>query len=192
MLNRFFKYESYLISSILSCTSIYYLSNLQEGFSTLQKVKGVDGTFIIVNALINNGITAVYFLLAAIILLLSGPIKRRFLEFFPNVIALFGSFLPFLLLPAADILATYIGVPLIVLGIGITISLFSLANLRTAFSITPQAKYFVSSGIYSFIRHPMYLGSIISIVGLIVLKSTVIALVVGAICIILQISRARS
>jgi protein-S-isoprenylcysteine O-methyltransferase Ste14 len=49
---------------------------------------------------------------------------------------------------------------------GLTWSLWSLRTLGRSFSVLAQARVVVNSGPYRFVRHPLYLGEIISAVGL--------------------------
>jgi protein-S-isoprenylcysteine O-methyltransferase Ste14 len=55
----------------------------------------------------------------------------------------------------ADILAT----------IGLAYSVWGLAYLRRSFSIVPEARRLVMGGPYSFSRHPVYLGEIVTVIG---------------------------
>ena len=74
--------------------------------------------------------------------------------------AIAASFLPGgghrdgLVLPA-DILAT----------IGLAYSVWGLAYLRRSFSIVPEARRLVTGGPYRFSRHPVYLGEILTAIG---------------------------
>jgi protein-S-isoprenylcysteine O-methyltransferase Ste14 len=49
---------------------------------------------------------------------------------------------------------------------GLLLALWSLLALRFAFSIAPEDRGVISRGPYHFIRHPMYLGEILSLLGL--------------------------
>lgn len=75
--------------------------------------------------------------------------------------AMAASFLPgggrhdWLVIPA-DILATF----------GLAYAVWGLAYLRRSFSIVPEARRLVTGGPYSFSRHPVYLGEIITAVGI--------------------------
>jgi protein-S-isoprenylcysteine O-methyltransferase Ste14 len=75
--------------------------------------------------------------------------------------AIAASFLPggerrdALVLPA-DILAT----------IGLAYSVWGLAYLRRSFSIIPEARRLVTGGPYSLSRHPVYLGEIVTAIGI--------------------------
>ena len=61
---------------------------------------------------------------------------------------------------------------------------------RQAFSVTPQARFLVTAGPYSVIRHPMYLGNIISLFGLALLIDSPVAIALFFVCSGLQVWRA--
>ena len=56
----------------------------------------------------------------------------------------------------ADVLAT----------VGLAYSVWGLAYLRRSFSIMPEARRLVTGGPYSISRHPVYLGEVITAVGI--------------------------
>ena len=56
----------------------------------------------------------------------------------------------------ADILAT----------VGLAYSVWGLAYLRRSFSIIPEARRLVTGGPYSLSRHPVYLGEIVTAIGI--------------------------
>jgi protein-S-isoprenylcysteine O-methyltransferase Ste14 len=62
---------------------------------------------------------------------------------------------PSLVLPA-DLLATA----------GLAYAVWGLAYLRRSFSIIPQARRLVTGGPYAFSRHPVYLGEIVTAIGI--------------------------
>jgi protein-S-isoprenylcysteine O-methyltransferase Ste14 len=62
-------------------------------------------------------------------------------------------------------LALEISDVLVILGVGL--SIYSLLFLRFNFSIMPEARKMISHGPYSIVRHPIYLGEIISGAGLV-------------------------
>jgi protein-S-isoprenylcysteine O-methyltransferase Ste14 len=49
---------------------------------------------------------------------------------------------------------------------GLLLVLWSLLSLRRAFSIAPEDRGIIMRGPYRFIRHPMYLGELLSLLGL--------------------------
>jgi protein-S-isoprenylcysteine O-methyltransferase Ste14 len=84
-----------------------------------------------------------------------------FIAFTGTFSALASSILPggerreWLALPA-DIVAT----------LGLAYSVWGLAYLRRSFSIIPEARRLVTGGPYSFSRHPVYLGEIVTAIGI--------------------------
>ena len=81
------------------------------------------------------------------------------------------------------------GLALAVFGLlFLTISRVQLGN---AFSVTPQARMLVTRGIYSRVRHPVYVFGAIVITGLILYLRQPIFLLVLLVLVPLQIVRAR-
>src|SRR6266705_384468 len=84
-----------------------------------------------------------------------------FIAFTGTFTAIAASFLPggerrdALVLPA-DIIAT----------IGLAYSVWGLAYLRRSFSIVPEARRLVTGGPYALSRHPVYLGEIVTAIGI--------------------------
>jgi protein-S-isoprenylcysteine O-methyltransferase Ste14 len=84
-----------------------------------------------------------------------------FIAFTGTFSAIGASFLPggsrhdLLVLPG-DILAT----------LGLAYAVWGLAYLRRSFSIIPEARRLVTGGPYAFSRHPVYLGEIVTAIGI--------------------------
>jgi protein-S-isoprenylcysteine O-methyltransferase Ste14 len=84
-----------------------------------------------------------------------------FIAFTGTFSAIVASFLPgggrheWLVLPA-DLLATA----------GLAYAVWGLAYLRRSFSIIPEARRLVTGGPYAFSRHPVYLGEILTAIGI--------------------------
>ncbi len=74
---------------------------------------------------------------------------------------------------------------------GLALSLWALWHLRSSFSILAEARTVVRSGPYRFIRHPLYLGEAITMLGLCLLQGTVSALCLWAAVNLFQVVRAR-
>lgn len=74
--------------------------------------------------------------------------------------------------------------------VGTAFSVWSMAHLSRAFSVLPQARHVVSSGPYRFVRHPLYLGETVALLGLALTLAGVWPLVVVALVIAGQIYRA--
>jgi hypothetical protein len=72
---------------------------------------------------------------------------------------------------------------------GAGLVLVTLFHLRRAFSVTPQARTVVQSGPYGYVRHPMYVGNILTMFGLALLIGTPAAFLIAASNCVLQIFR---
>jgi protein-S-isoprenylcysteine O-methyltransferase Ste14 len=83
----------------------------------------------------------------------------------------------------------WIGLLLTLLGYGV--SLWALWHLRGAFAIMAEARRTVTSGPYRYIRHPLYLGEMLTLLGLCLMIGTGIALLFWVTFTALQLTRAR-
>jgi protein-S-isoprenylcysteine O-methyltransferase Ste14 len=87
--------------------------------------------------------------LAVILIAFTGTFSAIGASFLPG-----GTRRDLLVLPA-DVLAT----------LGLAYSVWGLAYLRRSFSIIPEARRLVTGGPYRFSRHPVYLGEIVTAIG---------------------------
>ncbi len=74
---------------------------------------------------------------------------------------------------------------------GFTMLTIARIQLGNAFSFTPQANMLVTRGLYSLVRHPVYIFSLVGIAGLALYVRMPLLFVFIAIAIPLQIVRAR-
>jgi protein-S-isoprenylcysteine O-methyltransferase Ste14 len=81
------------------------------------------------------------------------------------------------------------GLLLTVLGYGV--GLWALWHLRGSFAIMAEARSPVTAGPYQYVRHPVYLGESLSMLGLCLAMSTVTALLFWAVWTGMQLTRAR-
>lgn len=80
----------------------------------------------------------------------------------------------------------------LVLGpLGLCLSIWSVWHLRSSFSILAEARRTVVSGPYRYLRHPLYLGEALTMLGACLLIGTSIALLFWAVISGLQLARAR-
>ena len=68
--------------------------------------------------------------------------------------------------------------------LGMILSIYSLASLGRSFSIIPQARKLVKSGPYRLVRHPLYVGELIGLFGVVLVgisisKMAIFFLIVG-------------
>ena len=136
--------------------------------------------------------SAVYLTLAgAILLFLKQPISR-FKTIVPNlaaILAMFAAYL-FLLMPHGSLIPVNVYIALFLVASGILLTTTCLLFLRRAFSVTPQARFLVTAGPYSVVRHPMYVGNILSLLGLAFLIDSPEAFGLLVVCVGLQVRRA--
>lgn len=78
-----------------------------------------------------------------------------------------------------------IAVPALVLWI------IAKKQLGKAFAIMPRANELVTHGLYKYFRHPIYLFSTIAVTGIIIAYKDPLLLILVALLIIVEISRAR-
>ena len=83
------------------------------------------------------------------------------------------------------------GAGLVLAPLGLCVSIWSLWHLRGSFSILAEARRTVASGPYTYVRHPLYLGEILTMLGLCLLIGTASALLFWAVISALQLLRAR-
>lgn len=80
-----------------------------------------------------------------------------------------------------------IGKILIILGL--TVSCLSVINLWESFGAVPALRKIKTEGLYSFVRHPIYTGYIISSVGLIVVTPSLRNLILFTLFLIMTVFR---
>ena len=154
-------------------------------------VNGVYGSPLL--SLLVTALSASYMTIIVFILLAAGRPLARYETPMPNLSAAVGGFAVYLfgvLKPAATPLVS-IYIPLVLLAAGAAIVLWALWYLRRAFSVVPQARTVVANGPYRYVRHPMYVGNMLTIVGLELIVGTLSALFLSLICLALQVARAR-
>ena len=154
-------------------------------------VNGVYGSPLL--SLLVTALSASYMTIIVFILLAAGRPLARYETPMPNLSAAVGGFAVYLfgvLKPAATPLVS-IYIPLVLLAAGAAIVLWALWYLRRAFSVVPQARTVVANGPYRYVRHPMYVGNMLTIVGLGLIVGTLSALFLSLICLALQVARAR-
>ncbi|MEO6713876.1 MAG: methyltransferase [Mycobacteriales bacterium] len=106
--------------------------------------------------------------------------------------AIVATFLPFAL-PAlvepADSLPLLVTSNLLI-AVGLIWSIWALRHLARNVSIVPQARELVRSGPYAILRHPLYVGEIVAVGGVVVGGGSLLAVVLLAVLVGLQIFRA--
>jgi protein-S-isoprenylcysteine O-methyltransferase Ste14 len=85
----------------------------------------------------------------------------------PRIVAVLGGYLPvaLLILPGRGVDSGMLLLSSFLTFFGMTFAVFSLAWLGRSISLLPESRKLVTSGPYAVIRHPLYLGEQIALVG---------------------------
>ena len=129
-------------------------------------VKKIDIAFVLSVLAQTAGIALI--VLALIFLLLRRPAKGKAKGVMPRLAAIAGTYLGVAVvwLPPhpMGLMLSFLSLTLILCGVAFAI--FSLLHLGRSFSLMAEARRLVTDGPYSRIRHPLYLGEAISMLGL--------------------------
>ena len=185
--------ENQFLGVILSIFCLVNIGILWNSRVKIQLVFSQNIVYLPTQIILNNLIYIVYLTIASSILLIANEPRRKYSRTRPKFISLLATFLPYTLIffPVPASLRVPIFIPLLLVFLGVTISTIALLSLRQSFSITPEVRGFVVSGLYSLVRHPMYLGSFISVAGFVLLKLSIFSVIFYVIWFIIQCRRAR-
>lgn len=111
-----------------------------------------------------------------------------------NFIAIVASFGPFFTLPflgkPPSVTQGMLLVANLVITSGIVLSIYSVCSLGRSFSIIPQARKLIQSGPYRVVRHPLYLGELISVFGIVLAGVTIPKITLYFVLVVCQVYRA--
>jgi len=93
------------------------------------------------------------------------------------------------LLPDLGLWGAFLGGLLVLLAYGLCI--YALSALRRSFAIFVQVKEGVTRGPYRYVRHPMYLGYLLVVLAVFLVRPTLASALVGGLATLLMIYRAR-
>ena len=114
---------------------------------------------------------AAFYVLSVFLLLTRSAAKAKSGGVLPRVAAYAGTFAPLLFgFVGAQSTSDSIeaGVAIQVAGSGFAV--YSLATLRRSFGLAPQVRTLVRTGPYRYIRHPLYVGELVSLAGVVVVS----------------------
>ena len=110
----------------------------------------------------------------------------------PGLVALFGTFLLNVVayLPVEDTTSTEaLLASSAIIIVGTLFTMWSLATLGRCFGLFPEARGLVTRGPYQWVRHPVYLGELISALGLLFAKPHPLIIAIFAVFVALQYLR---
>ncbi len=145
-----------------------------------------------ISKLINQLLVLCFYCLVVLLYFIRSAAKSSTASFVVKTVAIISIILPFAipyLGRASDNFAIMLLANLIAI-FGLAISLYSLSVLGRNFSVIPQARMLVRTGPYRIVRHPVYLGELISTFGIVLARLSISAIVVFSLITILVIFRA--
>lgn len=118
--------------------------------------------------IITMSVGLVFAALLILFVILRGPASSGTQGWLPRIVAFLGAFLGIALLrlPIQSIPWGLQLLSLTLMIIGISIALYGLISLGSSFSVMPEARNLVIRGPYKIVRHPIYLGEEMAIIGL--------------------------
>jgi len=145
-----------------------------------------------VAALMNRLLLMCFYALLVFLYIVRSSARSTTPSLFAKTIAVVSTFLPFtipLLSTPSDNPAIAISAGVVTIS-GIIIAIYSVSTLGGSFSIIPQARKLVQSGPYKYVRHPVYLGELISILGIVLSRLSTMAMAIYCLLTALLIYRA--
>ena len=112
-------------------------------------------------------LTVLFYVLLIVLLLVRKRSRMSTPSWRATCAAYAGTFCPFLLvLNRPDVESEGLtAISIVVITIGLSFSVYSLARLGRSFGVVPRARELVRSGPYRFVRHPLYVGEIVTFAG---------------------------
>jgi protein-S-isoprenylcysteine O-methyltransferase Ste14 len=149
-----------------------------------------DGSLHAQAVLLQETVTVLF--LALVVILFA--VRRRSVRgqratFGPGLVALLGTFLLNVVayLPVEDTASTTsLFASSLVITLGTVFTIWSLATLGRCFGLFPEVRGLVMRGPYRLVRHPVYLGELISAIGLLLAKPHPLVLIVFGVFVALQ------
>jgi protein-S-isoprenylcysteine O-methyltransferase Ste14 len=138
--------------------------------------------------------TQVFFIVLVFLLALRRQPVSKASGFYPRFAAVAGTFLAIaiMLLPPRELsVPLQIASTLLVLC-GTIFALYALLQLGRSLSIMPEARWLVTNGPYSMVRHPLYLGEAVALVGVTLQFISPLALALLALQYIFQLERMKN
>jgi protein-S-isoprenylcysteine O-methyltransferase Ste14 len=163
---------------IVPIFSLFMLSNMIAVYGQAIALEPLSS--IKIATLMNRLLLMCFYALLVFLYIIRRSARSTTTSLFAKTIAVISTFLPFtipLLSRPSDNPTIMILAGLVTIS-GIAITLYSLSTLGGSFSIIPQARSLVQNGPYKYVRHPVYLGELISILGIVLARPSTIAIAI--------------
>jgi protein-S-isoprenylcysteine O-methyltransferase Ste14 len=140
-------------------------------------------------------IAAIFFIFVVLaFLLLRNPPKAKARGVMPRIFAVIGGYLGvgIVLLPRHNLSVGWSVVSLLLILGGVGFATFAVLHLGRSFSVMAEARRLVTDGPYAGIRHPLYLGEAISMLGLMLQFISPLAVLIVVVQLAFQLARMRN
>ncbi len=129
-----------------------------------------------------------------IFVLLRGPATAKAKGLTASIVAIAGASFAIAVtwLPQIQLSFTMSIVSLLLIVIGMTFGAYTMLFLGRSFSIMPQARKLVTSGPYAVVRHPLYLGEGLAILGMMLQYLSPLAVVIVGMQFAFQLQRMQT
>lgn len=111
----------------------------------------------------------------------------------PRITAIAGTFVMMLLIlvPMAEISAELQFFSALLVIVGTVLSVLCIRQLGRSFSIMATARELVTEGPYKLIRHPLYGAELVTMIGLVIVRWSPAAVILGLVWLAFQVRRAQ-
>ncbi|MBN2373053.1 isoprenylcysteine carboxylmethyltransferase family protein [bacterium] len=143
--------------------------------------------------LIHNLLIIFFYALVVLLYFLRTSASSTTKSFMAKAIAIIATFLPFAFPHLKRQIIDNASVVLIanlIMTLSMAFSAWALFTLGKSFSIIPQARGLVQNGPYRMVRHPLYLGEIVSVSGMFMARPAISTMAVLLLLVSCQIYRA--
>jgi protein-S-isoprenylcysteine O-methyltransferase Ste14 len=142
---------------------------------------------------ISHVMTLLFFAILIVMFTVRRVAQRTAPGFYPRCAALAGTFLGvgMLVLPLQELSSVLYLASLILIISGTTFAVCAVLALGRSISIVPEARQLVTWGPYALVRHPLYLGEIVAMIGVTLQFLSTWALLLLALQCALQLQRMK-
>lgn len=143
---------------------------------------------------VHKALVVVFYVLLLVLFLIRHQAKSNRGSWRGTAMAYFGTFGPMLLLGVAG--GTRSAGPVqtlasvVIMTAGMAFSVYAVAHLGRSFGAVPRARALVTSGPYSVVRHPLYVGEIVAFFGAILVDLSAYKVAVFVLLALVQAYRA--
>ncbi len=176
-----------MIIPLFTLLLVVNILGIREDVNALETISTIK-----VATLIHHMLVVIFYALVVFLYFIRSAAKSTTKSLIAKTLAFVTSFLPFAI-PFLGSSSDNSGIMLsanVITVFGMIISLYSLGSLGKSFSIIPQARTLVQTGPYKLVRHPLYLGEFVSLMGIVLARFSISAMTIFCLFIALQIYRA--